>query len=310
MKNTGMAVSIVLATLLASTPAFSESESNHGQAVVTVLPNAAGRAHSTINTEDLSLKVAGKSAKVTKWEMYKSPDNNLELVLLFDDSARTSIANQRNEIATFVNGLAPGIKATIAYMEYGNVVFTGPLTQDHAAVLRGVRMPSGPPGSTGGAYYCLSYLATHWPSNDTQARREVVMVTNGLSYYQAYFDPTAPDIVTAIADSARAGLVVYGIYWGDVGRAGRGAVGSFSGQSMLSYVTDATGGKSFWMGTGDPVSFAPYFKELNRRFRNQYQLGFVGSGGAKAQVETLKLKLKVPGASVDAPHQVLVVPGL
>ena len=60
MKNTGMAVSIVLATLLAATPVFSQDGSDHGQVVVTVLPNVAGKAHSTINTENLSLKVAGK----------------------------------------------------------------------------------------------------------------------------------------------------------------------------------------------------------------------------------------------------------
>jgi hypothetical protein len=310
MKNTGMAVSIVLATLLAATPVFSQDGSDHGQVVVTVLPNVAGKAHSTINTENLSLKVAGKEAKVTKWELYKSPDNNLELVLLFDDSARASIANQRNEIARFINNLAPGTKAAIAYMEYGKVVFAGPLTADHAAVLGGVRMPSGLPGTSGGAYFCLSDLARHWPSKDAQARREVVMVTNGLGYYQAHFDPYSPDVMSTIADSARAGLVVYSIYWADQGRFGAGAFGSFSGQSTLSYVTDATGGRNFWMGTGDPVSFRPYFDELNRRFRNQYELGFVGSGGAKSAVETLKVKLSVPGSKVAAPSQVLVSPGL
>ena len=31
----------------------------------------------------------------------------------------------------------------------------------------------------------------------------------------------------------------------------------------------ATGGKSFWQGMGNPVSFQPYFEELTRRLRNQ-----------------------------------------
>ncbi|MGA3080615.1 MAG: hypothetical protein ABSD44_04445 [Terracidiphilus sp.] len=307
MKNMGMAVSIVLATLLAA-PAFAMGESDHGQAVVTILPNVAGKAHSTVNVQDLSLKVAGKDASVTKWERYKSPASKMELVLLFDDSARTSIGNQRPEIEKFINGLAPGTKAVIAYMDYGKVEFAGPLTADHAAVLRGLRLPSGLPGSSAGAYFCLSYLAKHWPGQDVRARREVVMVTNGLSYYQTQFDPYSPDVVAAIDDSTRAGLLVYSIYWADQGRAG--GFGSFSGQSTLGYVTEATGGRNFWMGTGDPVSFGPYFEELNNRFQNQYKLGFVGSGGAKSSLEPMKVKLSVPGSKVDAPSQVLVVPGL
>jgi hypothetical protein len=76
----------------------------------------------------------------------------------------------------------------------------------------------------------------------------------------------------------------------------------------LAQVTQATGGKSFWEGTGNPVSFEPYFDELTRRFRNQYELGFTSSLGSKPEVETLKLKLSAPGTEVDTPQQVLVVP--
>lgn len=308
MKNPGMAVWMVLAAALAAAPAFSQGLSNHGQAVVTVLPKKAADAPSAFNMQDLSLKVAGKDAKVTKWELYKSPENTLELVLFFDDSARTSIGTQQSEIKNFINNLPPGTKAAIAYMEHGNADFSGPLTADHAAVLRGLRLPTGFPGSSDSAYFCLSDLAKHWPSKDTQARREVVMITGGSSYYQARFDPSAPDVSAAITDSARAGLVVYSIYWNDQGRFGRRTGGGFSGLNLLNYVTEATGGKSFSLGTGNPISLAPYFDEILRRFQNQYELGFVSAAGAKPEVETLKLNLNVPGAEVDAPKQVLVVP--
>ena len=163
-------------------------------------------------------------------------------------------------------------------MEYGKVVFAGPLTADYAAVLGGVRMPSGLPGTSGGAYFCLSDLARHWPSKDAQARREVVMVTNGLGYYQAHFDRYAPDVMSAIADSARAGLVVYSIYWAAPGPVRRGSVRELFRPKHPELRDRRNRRQELWMGTGDPVSFRPYFDELNRRFRNQYELGFVGSG--------------------------------
>lgn len=304
MNHPRIAVWIALAAVLTAAPAFSQNGGGHGQAVVTVLPKAQREAHSAFDIQKMTLKVAGKDATVTKWEWYKSPDNRLELVLLFDDSERTSIGTQQGEIEKFINSLPPGTKAAIAYMQHGSAVFSGPLTADHAAVLRGLRLPSGLPGSSTGAYFCLSDLAKRWPSQDAQARREVVMVTDGASYYQAGFDLNPPDINAAITDSARAGLVVYSIYWTGQGRFGSG----FPGQNLLNYVTTATGGNSYWMGTGNPVSFRPYFHDLLRRFQNQYELGFSGSGSAKPEVEALKLKFRLPGSDVSAPEQVLVVP--
>ena len=82
-----------------------------------------------------------------------------------------------------------------------------------------------------------------------------------------------------------------------------------AGQNLLQQVTQATGGKSFWQGSGNPVSFQDYFNDLSRRFRNQYELGFTSPPEGKAAVEQMNLKLHAPGTEIDAPQRVLVVPG-
>jgi hypothetical protein len=94
----------------------------------------------------------------------------------------------------------------------------------------------------------------------------------------------------------------------DQGRANQTSYANNTGQNLMQEVTQATGGKSFWQGMGNPVSFDPYFEELTRRFRNQYELGFTTNLGSKPEVETFKLKLSAPGTEVNAPQQVLVVP--
>jgi len=81
-----------------------------------------------------------------------------------------------------------------------------------------------------------------------------------------------------------------------------------AGQSYLIDVTQATGGKSFWMGMGNPVSFEPYFKELTRIFQNQYELAFAAPEAGKPRVEDMKLKFKVPDAEVDSPQNVMIYP--
>jgi hypothetical protein len=101
---------------------------------------------------------------------------------------------------------------------------------------------------------------------------------------------------------------VYSIYWADRGRADSTAYQNNAGQNLMIEVTEATGGRNFWQGMGNPVSFEPYFDELTRRLRNQYELGFVTPLKGKPEVETMKLKLSAPGDDVSAPNQVIVAP--
>ena len=75
-----------------------------------------------------------------------------------------------------------------------------------------------------------------------------------MDYYQMRFDPDDPYVKAAIDDSVRAELVVYSIYWRNQGRADRSEQETSAGQSLLNEVTDATGGKSFAQGMGNPVS--------------------------------------------------------
>jgi hypothetical protein len=310
MKNPGMVLCVAAFALLGSAPAFCQSESNQGQgqAVVTVLPKHEGEVPSSVANQDLAVKLNGKNAKVTKWTSLQGPENRLELVVLIDGSARNSLGSQLEDITRFVKSLPPNTKAAIAYMENGNAVFAGPLSADHAQVLSALHLPGGTRGSDASPYFCLSDLAKRWPSGDRDARREVVMVTDGVDNYQRQYDPDDPYVQAAIKDSVRARLVVYAIYWQNQGRADNTAYANNTGQNLLGEVTQATGGKSFWQGTGNPVSFAPYLDELTRRLRNQYELGFIGRLDGKAEMESLKLKLSAPGTEIDSPQEVFVYP--
>jgi hypothetical protein len=309
MKNSAFAVCLAFTTLLAA-PAFSQSDALQGQgkAVVTVLPKTDGAVPSSVTGQDLSVKVDGKPARVTSWKPFQSPENSLELVLLIDGSARSALGSQFDSIKSFVKSLPPNTKAAIAYMQNGSAIFSGPLSADHAEVLRGLHLPAGSPGSSASPYFCLSDLAKHWPSEDHDARREVVMVTDGIDPYHMRFDPEDPYLQAAIADSVRARLVVYSIYWQGKGNSSSSSYLSNAGQNLLAMVSEATGGKNFGVGMGNPVSFQPFLDELTRRFRNQYELGFASSLNGKPQIKSMKLKLSAPGMEIDSPGQVMVYP--
>jgi hypothetical protein len=312
MKRLGIAVCAVTGILLLALPAFPQGEKEgQGQAIVTILPKHDGDAAPNVSAQDLTIKVNGKDTRVTNLQSLRSATDPIELVVLMDSSARGSLGRQLDDITQFVNTLPPNIRATIGYMQNGNTTLTGPFTADHAAVLRGLHLPGGSAGSNSSPYFCISDLAKRWPSRDASVRREVVMVTDGVDEYNRRFDPDDPYVQAAINDAVRARLLIYSIYWRDQGRADNTQSANNTGQNLMLAVSQATGGKSFWEGTGNPVSFQPYLEELTRRFKNQYELSFVVPMTGKPQIEQFKLKFKAPGNEVDAPQEVFVArPGV
>jgi hypothetical protein len=271
-----------------------------------ILAKKSGETPASVSQQSVSIKVNGKPSIITSWKPLNGPDDSVELVILIDSSARTTLGSQLDDITHFVNSLPPNVKADIAYMQNGRAVFGGPLSANHAQVLSAFHLPIGSFGTSASPYFCLSDLAQHWPSANHDARREVVMVTDGVDYYEMRFDPEDPYVQAAINDSAKAGLVVYSIYWMNQGLVDRSLYQNNASQSLLGMVTDATGGKSYWQGMGNPVSFQPYFEDLSRRLANQYELSFNARLDGKPTLQTMKLKVNAPAINVSAPQQVFV----
>jgi hypothetical protein len=303
-------LTLVMAGLLAASPlAFSQNENQgQGQAVVTILPKKSDAAAPSVNEQTIHIEVNGKQSQLTNWQPLRGSQANVELVVLIDDGARASLGSQFEDIRQFVHSLPPNVKVSLAYMENGRAVLSGPLSANHAAAAQQLHLPLGAPGSSASPYFCLSDLAKSWPSNDRSARREVIMITDGVDYYNLRYDPEDPYVQTAIQDAAHANLVVYSIYWRNAGRVDRSEYENNAGQNLLSQVTDATGGNSYWIGLGNPVSLQPYFEDFSLRLNNQYELGFTAPLRGKAELETLKVKVTADGVKVTAPKQTWVAP--
>ena len=309
MNKPGLAaIALTFGTLLAASPLFAQKNVQQGQgrAVVTVLPSAKNGNAGQISAQNLKVKVNGKESTVTSFNQLQESNSPVELVLMLDAGARASLGTQFNDIQTFVKEMPPNTKMAIAYMQQGRAAFSSQLSSNAADVLKGLHLSSGIPGENASPYFCLSDLAKNWPSHDRTARREVVMVTDGVDNYERRFDPDDPYVQTAIKDSVRAGLLVYSIYWRNTGRINNTGYETNAGQNLLLLVTQATGGNSYWQGLGNPVSLQPFFQDLRRRLSNQYEVSFTAPSNGKPEVQSLKLDLHVPSAKVAAPQQVLV----
>lgn len=290
--------------LTAGTQAQKGDDMGQGRAVVTVLPSQPNAPVVNATAQQLQVKVNRKDASVTGWTPLRGANSDLELILLIDSSARFSLSEQYSAITSFVNEMPTNTKIAIAYMEAGRAAMAGPLSSDPAVVLKGLHMQAGMAGSNGSPYFCLSNLAKNWPSHDGGARREVVMITDGVDDYEPHYNPEDPYVQESINDAVRAGLVVYALYWHNQGRMDNTEWADNAGQNLLAQVTEATGGISFWQGSGNPVSFEPYFQELRIRLRSQYALSFTAPLRGKPALEPLQLKANIPGAKISAPQLV------
>jgi hypothetical protein len=307
MKTIGLAIALTAGTVLAASPAFAQKNDQQGQgrAVVTILPSQANGNIGQV-PQGFKLKVNGRESSVLSFTSLQDSNSPVELVLLIDGGARTSLGTQFSDLETFVKEMPPNTRMAIAYMENGRAVLGSQLSSNGADVLKGLHVSNGFPGSNASPYFCLSDLAKNWPSHDRTARREVLMVTDGVDNYDRRYDPEDPYVGAAINDSVRAGMIVYSIYWKDMGRANNSWYESNAGQNLLLMVSQATGGNSYWEGMGNPVSLQPFLQDLRRRLNHQYELSFSTTSNGKPEVATMKIDLKVPSAKVDAPQRVLV----
>ena len=294
-----------LAVLSSPTLVFAQAEGSQPAAgtVVTVLPKS-GDAVAAVPATSLEVKVDGKKVQPLAWHPYG--EGEVQLVMLIDDSARTSFGRNLDDLSKFVQSLPPNVAVAIAYMQNGASVFSGPFSKDHEAVAKTLHLPGGSPGSNASPYFCLQDLAKRWPAAPSASRREVLMITDGVDEYNLRYDPEDPYVRAAIDASSRAGLVIFSIYYRDQGRLSRNFYETNAGQNYLFQVADATGGNVYYEGLSNPVSFSPFLTDLTRRLDNQYELAVPVKPEKKLAYADLKVKTDVGAVKLKAANRVVV----
>jgi hypothetical protein len=226
-----------------------------------------------------------------------------QIAILIDDSLRGSFGLQLDDVKNFVTELPPGTRVLIGYMQNGTVRSSG-FTTNHEELGNQLRIPFSMPGANASPYFSLSEFVKQWPSNE-QGARIVLLITNGVDPYNgrpSIMNQDSPYVQAAQEDAQRAGVAVYSIYYPDAGMRG----GSFSGQSYLSQIAEATGGQSFYLGSIPPVSFKPYLDDFRKAILSSYSVNFrANAGHAKRDTLTsIKLTTSQSGVKIIAPQGV------
>jgi len=214
-----------------------------------------------ITREDVMVYEGRDRDHVIDWVPAQGDHAALELFVLLDDGSNTSLGSQLEDVRQFILSQPASTKVGVAYMQNGSARIEQNLTSDPALAAKALRLPMGIGGINASPYFSLRDLVKHWP--ETTARREVLMVSDGIDRYYGSGDLADPYLAAAIDDAQRAGIVVFAIYTPGVGHYGHSYWRTYWGQIYLAKVADETGGESYYIGlNGPPVSFIPYLDDL------------------------------------------------
>ena len=313
--STTSAILLALATCVAGaqappandSPAGDGSGTANAHTVITIVPKKGSETVPNVNTANVAVKVDNRQATAASLTHFGAATANLELVLLVDDSARSSLGLYLKEMGSFLTSLPPTTAVAVAYIENGAPHFLSPFTTDHEGAAKTLRLTSSPPGANSDPYFALTALVDGWPSREAGKRHEVVMISDGVDpYYGLRYDPENPYVGKALAESQKRGVVVYSIYYKDRGRADRLGIAINSGQNYLVQLSEGTGGEAYYIGFENPVSFAPFFGEISRNLMNQYELGVGVPAKVKDGLQSLKVKVNAPNTKTMAPADIFI----
>jgi hypothetical protein len=294
-------VAVMMTSLSVASLAGAQQLPNEGPVPTTALITVNSKNDVQLDPSQLKLKLNRRDSPITA----VTPLNpqRAQVAILIDEGLRSNFSLQLDEIKQFINELPPGTHALIGYMQNGTVRTQG-FTDNKEALAGQLRVTMSIGGVDASPYFSLSEFVKNWPAR-VAGPRVVLMVTNGIDPYNgrpSVMNQDSPYVQTAQEDAERAGVAVYSIYYPQTGMRG----GSFSGQSYLSQIAEATGGTLFNMGSIPPVSFKPYLEQFRKAILESYTVSFMATpmGKRGSDLTQIKLTTSQPGVKIVAPQNV------
>ena len=226
----------------------------------------------------------------------------ITLAVLIQEDLVPSVGNEIKALADFITGLPKGSRVMVGYLRTGSLQTKQKFTIDLERAAKALRPPSGFANS--GPYNPYVEVIEALKKFDAQplGRRAILLVSDGLDISRGV-DSSAPtqsvDLQRAVNESQRRSVAIYGFYAPTVVASGNPGLAA-NAQSSLLRLSNETGGHAFFQGTGVPVSFDPFLKELGVSLEKQVALTFLSTHVNKG-FHRLEVKSVTPGVKVTYP---------
>jgi VWFA-related protein len=224
----------------------------------------------------------------------------LALAVLIQDDLTPSANLQLKTIANFIRNLPRGSRVMVAYLRAGTIQIRQKFTDDLEKAAASLRIVSGSSAVAPSSPYDGVEEALKRFDALPAGRRAILLVSDGLDLSRG-FESSSPsqslDLDQAVLKAQRKGVAVYSIYNTSSSTESGNSRLILNAQGALERLSDETGGRAFFQGTISPVSFEPFFKDLNLALNRQFALTYLSThmkkGFHKVEVESTNEEVKI-----------------
>ena len=191
----------------------------------------------------------------------------VNLAILIQDDLVSHVSNELDITRDFIQSLPEGSKVMVGYIRSGSLQVRQPFTRDLGMASRSLRILISSTSASPYNPYVEVLEALKRFDSKSKNPNVVLLISDGLDVSRG-FDPSSVlnsiDMERAIAEAKRRDVSVFSFYAPSVGLTRRNPLAASWGQSSLNRISHETGGKAFFQGTTDFVTFNPYFERLTR----------------------------------------------
>jgi VWFA-related protein len=223
----------------------------------------------------------------------------LSLAILIQDDLSSGFNLELRKLGEFIRRLPRGSRVMVAYLR-NSLQIRQRFTDDLEKAADSLRIVAGSAaGSSGNPYDGVLDTLKRFDALPS-GRRAILLISDGLDISRGVQSSTPSqsiDLDRAILQAQRRSVAVYSVYSPTAATENGSSILNLNGQGSLSRISDETGGRAFFQGTGAPVSFDPFLKDLSLSLSRQFALTYLSThmkkGYHKVQVDSTNTDVRI-----------------
>jgi VWFA-related protein len=223
----------------------------------------------------------------------------MSIAVLIQDDLTSNANLQLKSIADFIRGLPKGSRVMVAYLRGGSIQVRQKFTDDLEKAAKSLRIITGSGVAASSPYVGVAQALERFDALPA-GRRAVLLVSDGLdtSAGGGNFSATqSPDLDRSILKAQRKSVAIYSFYNAATLTENGNPQLILNAQSALKRLSEDTGGRAFFQGTISPISFDPFFSDLNMALSRQFALTYLSThmkkGYHKVQVTSTNPEIRI-----------------
>jgi hypothetical protein len=254
-----------------------------------------------IEAGNLTVKENGEERQILS--LRSTASSPLAFAILIQEDVASEVNLELKGIADFIRKLPTGSRVMVAYLRNGTIDVRQKFTEDLDKAAKSLRIISSSSAVAPFNPYVGVIEALDRFDNLPIGRRAILLVSDGLDASRGV-ESASPgqsvDLDRAILKAQRSGTAIYSIYASTQSTGNSNSILVSYGQGSLNRLTEETGGRAFFQGTGTPVSFSPYLRDLGTILSRQFALTFL-STGSKKDLRRLEVSSDNPDVKIQYP---------